>query len=65
MVSTAGPFSDATDRAAGVVHGHIENSGGASLTNGLTTVGTLSLPVGRFLVTAKVDALLGRPQQRQ
>jgi hypothetical protein len=46
---------------AGVVHGYIDNSGGASLTNGLTTVGTLPLPVGRFLVTAKVDALLGSP----
>ena len=45
---------------AGVVSGYIDNSSGASLTNtSLTTVGTLPLPAGKFLITAKVDALLG------
>jgi hypothetical protein len=46
---------------AGVVNGFIDNSSGASLTNGLTTVGTLPLRAGKFLITAKVDALLGSP----
>jgi hypothetical protein len=46
--------------AAGLVRGYIDNSGGADLTNSsLTTVGTLHLPAGKFLVTAKVDAGIG------
>ena len=45
---------------AGVVNGFIDNSSGAALSNtSLTTVGTLPLPAGKFLVTAKVDALIG------
>ncbi len=45
---------------AGVVDGYIDNSSGASLTNtSLTVVGTLPLPAGKFLITAKLDALLG------
>jgi hypothetical protein len=47
---------------AGVTNGFIDNSSGASLTNtGLTTVGTLPLQAGKFLITAKVDALLPSP----
>jgi hypothetical protein len=43
-----------------LVKGYIDNSGGADLTNdSLTTVGTLPLPAGSFLVTAKVDASIG------
>jgi hypothetical protein len=45
---------------AGLVRGYIDNSGGADLTNSsLTTVGTLPLPAGKFLITAKVDAAIG------
>jgi hypothetical protein len=45
---------------AGVVNGYIDNSSGASLTNtSLTVAGTLPLRAGKFLITAKVDALLG------
>ena len=45
---------------AGVVNGYIDNSGTAFLSNtSLTAVGTLPLPAGKFLITAKVDAVLG------
>jgi hypothetical protein len=45
---------------AGVVKGYIDNSGGADLTNNsLTVVGTLPLPAGKYMITAKVDAAIG------
>ena len=44
----------------GAVKVYIDNSSGASLANkSETTVGTLPLPVGKFLVTAKVNAFIG------
>ncbi len=45
---------------AGVTKGYIDFSGGADLTNdALTTVGTLNLPAGNYMINAKVEGELG------